>query len=431
MRIAFKTFGCKANSVETDVLYQRARSQGFEIVGENEIADAYVINSCTVTHAADRDSRNQAIRFKRKNPKALVGIVGCYPQVTKEELLNLPEIDFVVGNSDKSKILESFSQSWKGMTVAKDQVKTSTGFLSETFTGSRHSRASLKIQEGCNFSCTFCIVHKARGRSKSLAIQKVLTHIEEAYQQGFQEVILTGIHIAHYGWDQGTNLTELLKAIFAKARGPRIRLSTLDPFEIEDEWISLLSLEPRFCPHFHISLQSGSNRILSEMRRTYKAEVFVEVIRKIKERSLDAFIGVDVLVGFPGETEEDFNQTVECLKRSYWTKLHVFPFSPRRGTPAAEMTNQVPDFEITNRSRLLRDWSEQQLNTFMQSQLGKTFDVLIEKPSRKMPGLWQGHTENYLPTYSSVLKHITSKQIVPSRVTKIDAGRLITEPIMT
>ena len=264
------------------------------------------------------------------------------------------------------------------------------------------------------------------GGNRSLPIPEVLRQVDEAYVLGFREVVLTGIHVGHYGRDLGTDFMELLNRIFEPKEGPRIRLSTLDPIEIDEQLISLLRNEKRLCPHFHVALQSGSNAILRKMRRTYQAEKFVEVTRKIRECSPEAFIGADVIVGFPGETEEEFEETVGCLEKSSCTKLHVFSFSPRVGTPAAAMTDQVPSMEITRRSRRLRNWSQGRYQKFMDSQLGRDCVVLLEKPSTKFEGLWEGHSENYLPTYSKAFSDQKSRELVFSRIVKVEGGRIWT-----
>ncbi len=424
MKIAFKTFGCKANSLDTDALYSEALRRGHTVVEESEPADAYIINSCTVTHAADRDARLSALRFKRHNPAGQVGVVGCYGQVGKEELLAINEIDFVVGTANKHRVFEHFEAAKQ---IARDQVELSTGYLPTTFPGSRNSRASVKVQDGCNFKCSFCIIPVARGRSRSLEMEAVIAQVDEAYAQGFQEVVLTGIHLAHYGWDKGTDLMALLERLLGQKTGPRIRLSTLDPFEIPDSLISLLGKENRLCPHFHIALQSGSDEVLRGMRRIYKAQEFVDVTRKIHALAPHTFIGVDVIVGFPGESEEAFNETLNCLDKSYWTKLHVFPFSVRKGTRAETLPNPVPADVIHERSRILRQKSDAMLEAFLQSQVGTLHEVILEKPSEKFPGLWQGHTANYCATLSAVSHH-EAKKVQLSKVTGVRGERLLTEP---
>lgn len=421
MRIAFKTFGCKANSVDTDSLYMEAQRRGFLVVDENEVADAYLINSCTVTAHADRDARAQVSRFKRLNPNALVGVVGCYAQVAREELLAIPEINFVVGTAEKYKMLDHFRAGFVNAAIARDQVSATTGFMPEIFLGSRYARASIKIQDGCNFKCSFCIIPEARGRSRSLSDSIILDQINEAYAQGFREVVLTGIHLAHYGWDRGSDLMGLLKQIFAQLQIPRVRLSTLDPFEIPDELVALLSTEPRLCPHFHIALQSGSDKILARMRRIYKSREFVTVTQKIGRANPRTFIGVDVIVGFPGETDEDFDLTVACLEKSYWTKLHVFPFSLRKGTRAELLPDHVPSAVIHRRAKILRDLSDRRRNDFLEAQVESDFDVVLERPYPKSAGVWLGHTENYLPTRVAVgCDAVVAKSIIRSKIIQRD-----------
>lgn len=418
MRIAFKTFGCKANSVDSDFLYGEAIKRGYEIVDEDAAADAYIINSCTVTEAADRDARVHALKYKRKSPLAKIAVVGCYAQVAKDELLSLPQVDVVVGTAEKIRVLDLLEDE-----SARDQVEVATGFLPETFRGSRYARANIKVQDGCNFSCSFCIIPKARGRSRSLPIEVIAKQIDDAWEQGFHEVILTGIHLAHYGWDLGTDLMGLLKRLLSQPEGPRIRLSTLDPFEIPDELIRWMATEERLCPHFHIALQSGDDEVLKGMRRIYRAQEFVDVTNKIGASNPDTFIGVDVIVGFPGEDEAAFQRTVKCLEDSFWSKLHVFPFSVRRGTKAESLENKVPREEIARRSQVLRAMSDTRLDTFLQGQMGKTKQVVLEREIEK--GLWSGHSDNYLhclvPTKQGETKSVVTATLRSFEGDKVSA----------
>lgn len=399
MKIAFKTFGCKANSVDTDYLVAEATGRGWEIVSEDSVADAYVINSCTVTHAADRDARSQVLRYKRRNPDAMVAVVGCYAQVAAKELLDIAQVDVVVGTANKAKVLEHFEEKKRAddARFERFRVEQPKGYLPELFAGSRNARAPIKIQDGCNFKCAFCIIPDARGRSRSLPMETVLRQIDDAGAQGYREVVLTGIHLAHYGWDLGTDLMALLKAALAKPEGPRIRLSTLDPFEIPDELVAMIGREERLCPHFHIAIQSGSDRVLAKMRRIYKASEFEVVAEKIRRQCPDTFIGLDVIVGFPGESDKAFGETLAQLERTYWTKAHVFPFSAREGTAAATMTDEaVPAAAITERSAILRKLSDEKLAAFHRGQIGKTRPTVLERPATGLPGWWSGHTDNYV-----------------------------------
>lgn len=424
MRIAFKTFGCKANSVDTDFLYGEALRRGYEIVDEENSADAYIINSCTVTGLADRDARTHAMKYKRRSPGSFVAVIGCYAQVAKDELLALPEVDFVAGTAEKIRVLDYLS---KEETAHRDQVILPTGFLPESFRGSRYARANIKIQDGCNFSCSFCIIPQARGRSRSLSIDVVKGQVNAAWEQGFKEVILTGIHLAHYGWDLGTDLMSLLKELL-KTDGPRIRLSTLDPFEIPAELIALVKNEERLCPHYHIALQSGDDEVLKRMRRIYRAEEFVEVTNAIGVANPDTFIGVDVIVGFPGEDEKAFQNTVSVLERSFWSKLHVFSYSTRKGTRAEAYTDHLPKAVIAARSQTLRAYSDQRLTQFLQSQVGKTKQVILEKLVEGKPYTWTGHTENYLQTVITVPNGET-KKILPAKIINFNGEKVNLVPI--
>jgi threonylcarbamoyladenosine tRNA methylthiotransferase MtaB len=424
MRIAIKTFGCRANSTDSDALFLEAKKRGFEIVDETAPADAYVINTCTVTENADRDARHQASRFKRQNQGGLVAMVGCYAQVAKDSLLSLPEVDFVVGTANKFKVLDHFERALKNEMVSKDQVEPAKGFLPENFPGSRHARATVKIQDGCNYRCSFCIIPEARGRSRSLSLETIERQIQQAYAKGFKEVVLTGIHLAHYGWDKNTDLVELMKRLLSQD-GPRIRLSSLDPFEIPEQLLELFQNNERFCPHFHIALQSGSDSVLNRMRRIYQAQEFVTITQKIRNLRPDTFIGVDVIVGFPGEGDKEFKETLSCLENSYWTKLHVFSFSARKGTVAATLDQQVPDTLIAERSEHLRRLSDEKYLKFLNSQIGKTKKIILERQSKKYPDVWLGHTENYMPTYT-LIAPAQAKMEVNGEVIKVEGDRVWT-----
>lgn len=397
MRIAFKTFGCRANTNDTDALLLEANRRGFSIVDESEAADAYVINTCTVTENADRDARRQAYKFKRQNQGALIAMVGCYAQVAASEIEKLPEVDLVLGTANKFKVLEAFESVLQGKQVQKNLVESATGFLPEHFPGSRNARANIKIQDGCNYKCAFCIIPTARGRSRSLPPEIVSRQVDEASAQGFQEVVLTGIHLAHYGWDQNTDLLTLVKTLVQKPKGPRVRISTLDPFEIPHELIEIVGQEEKLCPHFHIAIQSGSDKVLKDMRRLYEAKEFTDVSKKIESQYKDTFIGVDVIVGFPGEGKKEFEETVQVLKNSFWSKLHVFSYSEREGTLAATLEEKVAPKEIAERSEILRILSEERHTQFLLAQIGKNRSVLFERRSKKDPGIWLGHSENYIP----------------------------------
>lgn len=430
MRLAFRTFGCRSNTLDTDVLYAEAIRRGHTVVEDRESADAYIINSCTVTQAADREARVAARRFKTLNPAARVAVIGCYAQVGREELKKQQTVDFIVGTADKVRVLDLLESSLEISTEeSRDQVAKATGFLAETFPGSRNARAAIKIQDGCNFCCSFCIIPKARGRSRSLRLETVVEQVLEARHAGFLEVVLTGIHLAHYGWDCGTDLVELVHRLVDLPDGPRIRLSTLDPFEIPRPLIALLN-HPKFCPHFHIALQSGSDAVLKDMRRIYRAASFTAACDAIETENPDTFIGVDVIVGFPGETEERFQETVSCLQKSHWSKLHVFPFSVRKGTRAELLPDHVPPAEIARRSSVLRKMSDERLWQFHSRHVGRSIPVVMEKASKRFSDTWVGHSDNYMKVFVQTDGIAKAGQLLNIRVERAGAEHVWGSPYL-
>jgi len=416
--IAFKNFGCRSNSMETDALILEGRRRGYIVCGEDEAADALVINSCTVTALADRDSRVLAQKYRRKNPQAVIAVVGCYAQVAKESILALSEVDLVVGSANKFQVIDLIEQRLSGNLLARDHVAPPTGFLPVEFPGSRLARAAIKVQDGCNYRCSFCIIPKARGRSRSLPLENIVGQVRTAYEMGFNEVVLTAIHLAHYGWDQGTDLVQLVRALVAEEEGPRIRLSTLDPFEIPDELLEMIGSESKLCPHFHIALQSGDDAVLARMRRLYLAKEFKDVSERIYRKHSDTFLGVDVIVGFPGEDQTSFENTLNLLRETYWSKLHVFSFSTRKATEAEQLDGHVERSVVAERSEILRDLSDRRYRSFLHSQVGKTKDALVERTSKKHPGFVTGHTENYIPVRIKS-SELTSKSMIQVEIDEI------------
>ena len=411
MRIAFKNFGCRANSFETDALYLEAIRRNMVVVSDREVADAYVINSCTVTENADRDARNQVYRFRRTNPFAQIAVIGCYAQVAKEDLLQIDGVNYVVGTADKVRVLDLLTRS-----QPRDQVGSPTGYLPLDFPGSRHARASIKIQDGCNYRCSYCAIPLARGRSRSLPPQIVEQQVLQAAERGFTEVVLTGIHIAHYGWDHDCDLRRLVERLLSVPGAPRIRVSTLDPFEIPDGLLDLMAGHDKFCPYLHIALQSGDDAVLSRMRRLYRAQEFAEVTEQAFLKVPDIFVGVDVIVGFPGETEASFKSTGSFLAGTQWSKLHVFSFSQRRETEAERLQGKVSAGVIAGRSKALREVSSVRFQAFLSRQVGTRRELLLEKPLKNRSGYWQGHTENFVPAVAQIPQG-KAKQIVSVEVT--------------
>jgi len=394
--ISIVTLGCKVNQYDTAVILNQLPKSKYQRVPFSDKADVYVIDTCTVTHKADAEARNYINRAKRANPDGLVVVTGCYAQVSPEELREVQGVDYVIGNSHK------FSSLLKVIREGKRQKEPKV-FISDIFKEKRkgfespdieifpgRTRAFLKVQDGCNYACTFCIIPRARGRSRSLDIPEILTRMEKLAESGYKEIVLTGVHIASYGRDIGTNFFDLLREIEKEKIVNRVRLTSLDPADTELELIDFIAESETICPQFHIALQSGDRNILKRMRRRYDPERFLDLTNKIRQRIPDAAIGSDIMVGFPGETEEEFLNTYSIAKESPLTYFHVFPYSKRKMTPAAVMPDQLHPNKIKDRSRRLRELGSKKKTEFFKQFIGRVFPVLIEKGSK-------GTTPNYIP----------------------------------
>jgi threonylcarbamoyladenosine tRNA methylthiotransferase MtaB len=394
-RISVVTLGCKVNQYDTAAILNMLPEGGYKRVPFPEEADIYVIDTCTVTHRADAEARHYISRAKRINPNGIVIVTGCYAQVSPDELKGIKGVDYVVGNSDKFSSLvriirEAEVQSEPRVLVRDIFKEKGRGFESpEIGFFPERTRAFLKVQDGCNYRCTFCIIPYARGRSRSLPIGEVIRRMETLSRAGYREVVLTGVHIASYGRDIGTTLLELLLEIEKRGIVKRVRLTSLDPADTNGDLIGFIAESKTICPQFHIALQSGDRDVLKRMRRRYTPERFLQCTNLIRERIPDAAIGTDVMVGFPGETDGEFRNTLDLLKESALTYFHVFSYSKRRGTPAASMPNQVHPNVIKERSRILRELGLEKKSAFYRGFIGRRLPVLVERGER-------GTTPNYI-----------------------------------
>ncbi|NOT56030.1 MAG: tRNA (N(6)-L-threonylcarbamoyladenosine(37)-C(2))-methylthiotransferase MtaB [Deltaproteobacteria bacterium] len=402
LRIAMTTLGCKVNQYDTATIEDRLKAEGHECVPFAEMADVYIVNSCTVTNQADAESRQLARRAKRQNPSARVIMTGCYAQVNPKAVAKVPEIDYVIGLNRLDDIVRAVKNE-----VAVERISVSNlrkegetprvdtlGAL--TFSG--QTRAFLKIQEGCDLFCTFCIVPMSRGKSRSVPPRVVLEQLDRLAEQGFQEIVLTGIHLGGYGedLDPAVSLTWLLEAIEERRPVPRIRVSSLDPHEISDELIHLLAQAETLCPHLHIPLQAGEDTTLTRMRRRYDTALARDVLLKLREALPHAALGTDLIVGFPGESDEAFARTFTFLEESPLTYFHVFPYSVRSGTTAAKFADKVPQPVIDARSRAIRKLGEQKKAAFARTFVGQPLPVLFEHTRDKNSGLLKGYGRNYV-----------------------------------
>lgn len=389
---------------------QKFIEAGYNIADEKEQSDIYIINTCTVTNIADRKSRQMLRKAKQINPDAVIVAVGCYAQTHKKQLEEIEEIDLVLGNNEKNNIV-AIIEKYYDNNVGADPVLACYGALNKTqvsdidnqkefldfgtVTYTEKTRASIKVQDGCNNFCSYCLIPYARGRIRSRKKESVLEEIEQIAKNGIKEIVITGIHIASYGKDfeEDYRLIDLLEDINKIDGIKRIRLGSLEPNIITEEFVSRLSKLEKMCNHLHLSLQSGCNETLKRMNRKYTTEQIKDSVKLLRENFEDVALTTDIIVGFPGETEEEFNETYQFLKKIKLTKMHIFKYSPREGTRAAVMQNQIDGNVKEERSKKLIELSNKNEEEFLRAQIGKNVEVLFEEQEEKY---WKGHTRNYL-----------------------------------
>ena len=392
--VEFCTLGCKVNQYETNAMMQKMIEAGYEVVDFEAKADIYIINTCTVTNMADKKSRQMLRRVKEINPEAILVAVGCYAQVAKEKLEQIPEIDLILGINEKNDIVKYVEQASKNTYVS--DVLHQTEFLDfGDVTYTEKTRAVIKVQDGCNQFCSYCIIPYARGRIRSRKPESVIKEITDVAKEGIKEVVITGIHIASYGKDFNTEyrLIDLLEEIQKVDGVQRIRLGSLEPTLITEEFVTRLKKLSKICDHFHLSLQSGCDETLKRMNRKYTTDQFSHVVELLRNAYPEVHLTTDVIVGFPGETEEEFNKTYEFLKEIKFYKLHVFKYSPRSGTVAAKMPNQIDGNIKEERSNKLIELSDENEKEYNQKYIGKEVEVLLEEREGEY---LKGHTTNYM-----------------------------------
>lgn len=407
--VSFYTLGCKVNQYETNAMEQQFIKNNYEIVENTRKADIYVINTCTVTNIAERKSRQMLRRVKEINPSAVLVVCGCYAQVAKNELEQIPEIDIILGINEKNEIvqivenyMEKMAEQDKRSQEAEiDDVSKQKEFLDfGDVTYTEKNRAVVKVQDGCNMFCSYCIIPYARGRIRSRKIESVVSEIEKIAKEGIKEVVITGIHVASYGKDfdnentsKKIRLIDLLEAINKIDGIDRIRLSSLEPTIVDEKFATRLSKLDKICDHFHLSLQSGCDETLKRMNRKYTTQIYRDAVATLRKYYPEASFTTDVIVGFPGETDEEFAKTYEFLKEIDFYRLHVFKYSPRRGTVAEKMPKQIDGNKKEERSNKLIELSNSTENKHNQSYIGKTVKVLFEEFE---DGFFKGHTTNYM-----------------------------------
>lgn len=403
-KAALHNLGCKVNAYETEAMQQLLEEAGYEIVPFNQAADVYIINTCSVTNIADRKSRQMLHRAKKLNPSAVVVAAGCYVQSAGEELKKDGAVDLIIGNNKKAELpqmLEEYFSCGNGkmervieIGKTREYEKLSIRKIAD------HTRAFIKVQDGCNQFCSYCIIPYTRGRVRSRMPEEVWEEIRQLSQAGYQEVVLTGIHLSSYGLDleeEKTGLLELIEGVHGIQGIERIRLGSLEPRIITEEFAKALSQLPKFCPHFHLSLQSGCDETLKRMNRRYTTEEYLEGCRILRKYFENPAITTDVIVGFPGETEEEFEITKKFLEKVHFYEMHVFKYSKREGTRAASMENQIPEQVKNVRSGVLLELEQKMSLEYRKSFIGKKETILLEEPFQWNGVTYMlGHTREYV-----------------------------------
>jgi threonylcarbamoyladenosine tRNA methylthiotransferase MtaB len=438
MRVALFTIGCKVNQYETEAIAEKLEALGFERVDFREKADVYVINTCTVTGESDRSSRQAIYRAKRRSPDAKIIVTGCYAQLEKEYLQSLPEVSLVVKQEDKGRLPALIVQlhglgtggegrpatpiaGVKGIGDRGEEIKDE--FFGFGVKGlAKHTRALVKIQDGCEKTCAYCVVPFARGKERSREAGQIISEINDLVENGYKEVVLTGVHVGRYNRD-GSDLVELSEKILNETKVERMRYSSIDPNEFTDQLVDFVSKSDRICRHLHIPLQSGDSDILSKMRREYSADDYLTLADKISQAVPDVLIGADVIVGFPGETDEQFENTCQFIRSSSINYLHVFSYSDRKGTEASSMSDKIPPQVIHKRSETMHALGKEKWRGYIQRFIGKRLDVLIENRRDRKTDMLTGLSDNYVRVLldgdDSLKNRIVSVKIVDRHENKL------------
>ena len=420
-KVAFYTLGCKVNQYETNSMMEEFINAGYEVVDYESFADVYVVNTCTVTNMSDRKSRQILRRAKEINNESVLCAVGCYAQVAKSELEKIDDIDLILGTNDKRNIVQKVEECLANhakLSEVSDVMAERKYVEWETVAYTDKARAEVKVEDGCDRYCTYCIIPYARGPVRSRRIEDVCEEVKRIVSTGIKEVVITGIHISSYGKDLPgkPRLIELLEKINDIDGVERIRLGSLEPLIIDDEFVSRIKVLSKVCNHYHLSLQSGCDATLERMNRRYRTEEFREIVKRLRDNIPEVALTTDVIVGFPGETDEEFNQTYNFLNEIKFSKMHVFKYSQRRGTKAEKFPNQVDGNVKEERSNALIEMSNKNEEEFAKQYLGKEVEVLFEREH-------DGHTTNYLEVESE--ESHTPNEISRVKVKKVENGKLL------
>lgn len=419
MTFYIMTFGCKVNYCESENIHASMQKNGFSPCENFESADVVIVNSCSVTAESDRKIRQAINKVKNTNPKAIIVLTGCMAQAEPDSARKIEAVDIIVGNSDKYNIANIISDYFKN---SEKKFKVKPIFEIKTFENmpvncvQHRSRAFLKIEDGCNRFCSYCIIPYARGKVRSKPLENIAEDVSRLAKNGYKEIVLVGINLSSYGMDLGCDLADAVHCVCVQDGIERVRLSSLEPDLMTDDIINKLAREPKLCPQFHLALQSGSDKILKLMRRRYTTEEYLNVVEKLKAKFKNATFTTDLMVGFPGETEQDFEESLNMIEKVNLLKAHVFPYSIRPGTLAAKFDNQLTRNEKTKRAKKAIETSNENCEKILQNFLGETFDVLYETCDDN--GIYEGYTANYIHVKARSDVDIR-KKIVPTTLTKV------------
>lgn len=417
-RVSFHTLGCKLNFSETSTLARQFESGGYERVSDERDADICVINSCSVTEHADKKCRNLVRRIHRRNPQAIIAVTGCYAQLKPEEIAAIDGVDIVLGNNYKGELYKVTSEMLAKADkpfVSSCSAEELTSFFAAFSSGDR-TRAFLKVQDGCDYKCAYCTIHYARGSSRNMPIADLVAEANRIAQLGQKEIVITGVNTGDFGRTTGESFIDLLRALDGVEGIERYRISSIEPNLLTDEIIGFCASSQKFQPHFHIPLQSGCDKILASMRRRYTTERYAARIEAVRRAMPEAFIGVDVIVGFPGETDSDFEATYDFISGINPSYLHIFPFSERPGTPAVDFTGKVPPQVATLRVKRLEELCGRLHREFCERFVGRRLEVLFEGACRG--GMMSGFTGNYIKVKAPLNRSLINR-IVPVTLDRI------------
>ncbi len=423
--VASYALGCKVNQYESEAIAELFEEKGYDVVGIDDKADVYVINTCTVTNFGDKKSRQLIRKVKRQNPDALVAVVGCYAQTAPDEVMKIEGVNIVIGTKDRKEIVsivENYHDNKPENHVSPIMKEREFEHLKIHKLKNR-TRAYLKIQDGCSQFCSYCIIPYARGPIRSRDPEDIMEEVNVLAQNGFKEIVLTGIHVASYGKDiKNIDLLGIIKRVHEVEGIERIRFSSIEPNIITEEFVSEIVKLKKVCHHFHLSLQSGCDKTLKDMNRKYTTEKYYDAVCILRKYMSDVAITTDIIVGFPGETEEDFNESYEFAKKVQFSKIHVFPYSPKKGTPAAERKDQILNSIKQERSKKLIELSDKMANDFMSKYIDKSVEVLFERNINE--NQYEGHTGNYIKVVGSSCEDVSNK-IVNVKIKSVEYENIV------